>query len=907
MATRFPRRAVRMKDIPNNKNNQASWIRPLRIWSLVAALSIGVVALASEYAIDQSREAWLGQGREKVAGLAASYRSQVEDSLEQLDQIAWFIGYLHARGAQDKMFHEVFASLPSHQGVFALFIGPDGIVHGATSSVAIGRSVNHLDFFRNHLESRSTSLVINPIEPGMGKLAGKQVIRLSRRLNDDQDRMIGVIAVTIESAELVRFGGDNELSNGDAIALRFSDGEWLMRQVIGEGRTAKSRFGEIELKGSDQVFAGTINGEPAQVAWSKLQYYPLQAFVGINLDNVLREHGEAETAYRVLQFGLSLLALVLCAVFAWVQWRRDEREDREQRVRNTFRLAVDGAREELYMVSPGTPDAQGKVSFRIEDCNGQASRMTGKARELMIGKSLEDVLMIGGNADIERMLSDALTRGFAEAELDIYRAGPRRMRWYHCRAVSADLGLAVTLRDISELKEKESQLRELALTDPLTKLPNRRWMQTNLPKLISEANLQGQRFAALFIDLDNFKMINDTLGHKAGDQFLAKIADCLRGAVRKHDYVLRLGGDEFMVLLRDMDRRATAFEIAAFLLERLGGITALPGMGGIRSRASIGLAFYPDDASDADMLVQAADIAMYEAKRAGKGRVASFTVDMQRELSDRVTLEAALTTAIADNQLLLYLQPRADAKTGWLSGFEALLRWQHPRLGLISPQRFIPLAEESTLISEIGDWVAEHTCAMLADWRNRQLVIYPVSINVSARQLTTPAFREHLQRCMARHAILPSQLAIELTESTMIGDDLAVQNELAALEALGMRLMIDDFGTGYSSLARLHRLNVDVLKIDQSFVQNLAPDSESYLLCQAMTQLARSLGIAIVAEGVETEQQLRLLRMMGCDEIQGYLASPPVPANKAEIWLGGAQFFDPLQLPAVTEAAEVPR
>ena len=182
---------------------------------------------------------------------------------------------------------------------------------------------------------------------------------------------------------------------------------------------------------------------------------------------------------------------------------------------------------------------------------------------------------------------------------------------------------------------------------------------------------------------------------------------------------------------------------------------------------------------------------------------------------------------------------------------------------------------------------------MLASWRERKLGMYPVSINVSVRQLTTPEFREHLQSSMAEFAILPSQIAIELTESTMIGDNVAVQRELTALEGLGMRLMIDDFGTGYSSLARLHRLNVDVLKIDQSFVQNLSPDSESYVLCHAMTQLAHSLGIATVAEGVETVQQLRMLRMMGCDEIQGYLASPPVPADKAEAWLGGTQFFEP--------------
>ena len=888
-----------MKDLYDNKTRQAAWVRPLRIWGLAAILSVTLVSSATQFALDRSREAWLNQGREKVAGLAASYRSQVEDTLGQLDQIAWFVGYLHSESASTELFRKVFESLPSRGAANALFIDAKGKVVGATDPMAIGGSVAGLQFFRNHQESNSTTLVINPVEPGIRRYAGKPVIRMSRRLNDGQGRMIGVAAVTILPEDLVRFGGDNELNDGDAIALRFSDGEWLIRQVIGEGRTAKSHFGEPQLVGSDQVFVGSINGEPALIAWSKLQYYPLHAFVGINLDNALREHDETKVAYRVIQFGFCTLSLILCFVFGWNHWRRDERLQREERVRNTFRLAVDGAREELYMVSALAPDARGHISFRVEDCNGQASRMTGKARELLIGQPLDDVLMIGGRADIERMLQDALAAGFAEAELDIYRAGPRQTRWYHCRAVSADLGLAVTLRDITELKDKENQLRELALSDPLTRLPNRRWMRSTLPSLIDEAQQQGRRLAALFIDLDNFKMINDTLGHKAGDQFLLEVATCLRKAIRKQDHVLRLGGDEFMVILRDMDERDIALEIAAHLLEKLGDIKSRQGMDGMRPRASVGLAFYPDDAPDADTLVQAADIAMYVAKRGGKGRVATYTAEMQREISDRVTLEAALSMAVADNQLLLYLQPRASAMTGRLVGFEALLRWQHPRLGLISPERFIPLAEESNLISEIGDWVAERACVMLADWRSRKLGQYPVSINVSVRQLTTSAFRERLQRCMAKHAVLPSQLAIELTESTMIGDNAAVQHELAALERMGMRLMIDDFGTGYSSLARLHRLNVDVLKIDQSFVQNLSPDSESYVLCHAMTQLAHSLGIATVAEGVETAQQLRMLRLMGCDEIQGYLASPPVPADKAEIWLSGAQFFEPAPLPGV--------
>ncbi len=887
-----------MNDLPRSRAPQKVWARPARIWGLVALLLIAALVSVTHYTLDRSREGWLLNGREKVAGLATSYRSQIEDAIEQIDNLSWFVSFLHQQGADRQAFREVLKELPSTDTYFPAFIDASGVITAAVVPQLIGTRMDHLPFFRKHQDSDSLALAISPVGTGVGRLTGKQVIRFSRRVNGANGEFAGVVLIAMLAENLLRFGGDNELRDGDALGLRFPDGEWLVREVKGVERLANPNQGEPDLRGSDQIFKGSINGLPAQVAWSKLQYYPLHAFVGIDMDNVLRAHGESKNLYSVMRIGGSATILLVCALLGWVHWRRDERLLREEQVRSTFRLAVDAAREELYMVSPSRPDGRGLITFRIEDCNGEAARMTGMGLDQLIGKPLDDMLMVGGREDLQRLLSQALEEGFAEAEIDLYRAGPRQTRWYHCRAVSADLGLAVTLRDITELKEKEHQLRDLALTDALTKLPNRRWMQNHLPKLLDAARASGEIAAVLFIDLDNFKMINDTLGHKSGDEFLCEVAACLRSAVRKHDHVLRLGGDEFMVLLHDMSRAETALEIASHLLERLSKVDPMQGMSGMRPRASIGVAFYPDDAADADSLVQAADIAMYEAKHAGKGRVTRYSIKMQQQITDRVALESALSTAVGDHQLLLYLQPRASTMTGRLIGFEALVRWQHPKLGLISPERFIPLAEESSLISDIGNWVVERTCAMLADWAGRGLGVYPVSINVSARQLTSPAFRDHLQACMARYGVLPSQLAIELTESTMVSDSGVSQRELEALEAMGLRLMIDDFGTGYSSLARLHRLNVDVLKIDQSFVQNLAPDSESYLLCQAMTQLARSLGIATVAEGVETAQQLRLLRLMGCDEIQGYIASPPVPCEKAEVWLHGMQFFEPQPAPA---------
>ncbi len=888
--------------MPNNTDKDAivaPWKAPLRIWSLTALVACVLLWLGINFALQNSRQAWLNQGREKVASLASSYRSHVEDALDQIDQLSWFIAFMHSKGTPPEILRQVIEKLPVRTTFNPLYTDANGNVLSARMASTAGISVRDAPFFRHHLESTSLDLYVNPLEDGIGRLAGYKVVRLSRRLNDRHGNFDGVVAITLLPEDLLKFGGDIELADGDGLGLRFMDGQWLVKRSVGSQRAIAEQADDTSVIVGDQMFSGTVDGRPALIGWSKLQFYPVATFIGIDRRNALRPHDETEQAYRFNLYTGTLLIIAVCFSFGWLHWRRNERTAREQQVRNTFRIAVDGAREELYMVSVRAPQNRARRLYLIEDCNGQAARMAGSDREQLIGRSLDDVLMIDDRQDMKAFLGQAIAKDFAEAEIQLQRGD--RQRWYHCRAVRADLGLAVTLRDITDLKDKEQQLKDLALTDALTRLPNRRWMQQQLPQLIDESRREQSRFAVLFIDLDNFKLINDTLGHQAGDEFLRAVAARLRDSVRKQDQVLRLGGDEFMILLRNIDETDIALEIGAHLLHKLRSVNPMNGDVGIRPRASIGLAFYPDDASDADSLVQAADIAMYESKRSGKDRVTRYTADMHQHLADRAALENALENAVAGEQLALHLQPRAFADSGKLAGFEALLRWQHPQLGLISPQRFIPLAEESSLIVEIGNWVAERACMIIADWRERGLPISPISINVSPKQLLSPEFRQHLKRCIDYYGVQPSQLALELTESTMIGDDQSVQKELEQLEALGLRLMIDDFGTGYSSLALLHRLNVDVLKIDQSFVQNLGPDSESFVLCQAMIQLAQSLGIATVAEGVETAQQLRLLRIMGCDEIQGFIASPAVPTSKAEGWLRGAQFFDPQAIAGLPE------
>jgi EAL domain-containing protein (putative c-di-GMP-specific phosphodiesterase class I) len=307
------------------------------------------------------------------------------------------------------------------------------------------------------------------------------------------------------------------------------------------------------------------------------------------------------------------------------------------------------------------------------------------------------------------------------------------------------------------------------------------------------------------------------------------------------------------------------------------------------------------DARTADDLVQAADIAMYEAKRLGKDRYEIFVPSLRERLRDEFGLESALRRAVADGGLGVMFQPRASALTGRLQGFEALARWEHPVLGQIPPARFIPMAEKHDLIDDIGCWVVEEVCRTLVQWRSSDKLLHPVSINISAKQLKTPRLRNHLIDCMRRYQIPAAQIELELTESTMIGNDPVIRRELKLLSEMGHKLMIDDFGTGYSSLAQLQHLRVDVLKIDASFVRNLSTGDEARLICRAMVQIGKTLGIDVVAEGVETRQQLEQLQRFGCDEVQGYLLAEPMRSDEAMALLDQRALFS-VEAPALLPA-----
>ena len=434
------------------------------------------------------------------------------------------------------------------------------------------------------------------------------------------------------------------------------------------------------------------------------------------------------------------------------------------------------------------------------------------------------------------------------------------------------------MRDISEVKAHEQALADLANNDSLTKLPNRRWLMNFLPAAIRRAARGRGRLALFFIDLDNFKIVNDTLGHEAGDELLVQAASLIKGAVRSSDHVVRLGGDEFTVVLEQMEDPSDIARVADSILEALSRQLKLTNGAGHRVSASVGISVYPDHGDDADTLIKHADVAMYAAKSAGKGRYFFYEPKLSDALILRMNKELALRNAIENDEFIVHYQPRVDTKTGKLCSLEALVRWQHPERGLVMPAEFISLAEETGLIVQLGESVLRKVGEQISLWRSEGVRVVPVSVNVSPRQLQFGRTAACIADVLQSFNIESRLLEIEITESTMVDNTPIVLQELESIQKLGIRLMIDDFGTGYSSLAQLHRMDVDTLKVDQAFTQALSRGSEGELMYRAIVSMAAALKMCVVAEGVETLEQLRLLQAIGCDEVQGFIISRALPA-----------------------------
>ncbi|MBB3122282.1 putative bifunctional diguanylate cyclase/phosphodiesterase [Pseudoduganella violacea] len=451
-----------------------------------------------------------------------------------------------------------------------------------------------------------------------------------------------------------------------------------------------------------------------------------------------------------------------------------------------------------------------------------------------------------------------------------------------CDMDDRSIGLIAYLTDITERKLAEERIHHLAYYDALTNLPNR----TLLTKLVDQALTVAQRSklhgCVLFIDLNRFKLINDTLGRKTGDELLREVAQRFRHVLREQDVVARLGGDEFAVGLFELGQHYEASMVAHKLLAALNEPFMIDGHD-LRVGASIGISVYPQDGGDAETLLRLADIAMYRAKQGtGDGEhVAFYSQDMNQGMQERMRVESGLRHALGNGQLMLHYQPKFSIQTGHIIGAEALVRWHHPERGMVPPAEFIPLAEATGLVVQLGEWVLEAACAQAQAWKEAGLPPIRLAVNVSAREFTS-ALPGRVRDTLQRYGLEPSWLELEITESTLMHNIDRVIGIMDRITALGVTLSLDDFGTGYSSLSYLKRFPIDTLKIDRSFTTGIPTDANDCAIASTIISIAQQLKHKVIAEGVETVEQLAFLKDSGCDEVQGYLFSKPLPAAEFE-------------------------
>jgi diguanylate cyclase (GGDEF)-like protein len=459
------------------------------------------------------------------------------------------------------------------------------------------------------------------------------------------------------------------------------------------------------------------------------------------------------------------------------------------------------------------------------------------------------------------------------------------------------------IQDVSEsrraaeaLRESEEQFRRLAQYDMLTALPNRGLLHDRLGHAIAQTRRDRSMLAVLFVDIDRFKHVNDTFGHAAGDQLLKQISQRLSTCVRGNDTVGRLSGDEFAIVLGGLASPQDAATVARKIVEELDRPFQLEGAE-LFVTASVGITICPGDGTDADVLIRNADVAMYQAKERGRNSYQFFMPEMNRRTRETLSMQGALRHALERDELVLHYQPKVGLVSRQVTGLEALLRWRHPERGLIGPAEFMALLEESGLIVQVGHWVLRAVCRQLNEWQRAGVRLVPIAMNLSARQFLSPDLATQIRSALVESGVEPDLLEVEITESSIMQDTAEATRTLEYLDALGVKSAIDDFGTGYSSLGYLKRFPLRALKIDRSFVRDITTDPDDATITQAVISMAHSLELNVIAEGVETLEQLAFLMRYGCDEVQGYLFSPPAPAAECAAFIA-----DPARMSAVIDS-----
>jgi len=865
----------------------------LLLFGLLALLVLGVIWGAAWSVIALERDAAEENAVHASAQLLEAYKAQMVRNLGAIDQTLKVVKFAYE-------FQERRFSLPelSEKGllpssvVFDVRVADaDGkpLDSSATGGHGSGPNISGRDYFMAHRQFDTGKPYVG--DSVYNDTTRQWELHFSRRLNAADGSFAGVAVITVDPAYFTSGYEHSSLGEQGSLGLLGPDGQIL---VLRSGDTARSGGRPVDLTavgdgtGGAKLQYDTWDGVDRYTAIEHIPGSQLFAVVGLAEEEQFAEFRKHKRNYLLEAGAASLLLILGAAVLSRLMSQLNASRRRMRKIQQTYHAASEGSVDAFYVLHNVQDDNGAIVDFRIGDVNQQGEKLVGMQKKQMLGRKLTELFPnVHANHFLSDLIGVATTGAIHEKEWHNNGDSDLRAEWLYRQVVQVEDGVVTIMRDISERKRLETKVQYQATHDALTGLANRTLLHDRLNQAIAQATRNEREIWVIFVDLDRFKMVNDSLGHKAGDAFLLAVSQRLQAIVREADTVARLGGDEFVLVLPESNETKMTVNTLQRIMQTISRPIPVEEKE-FSLNCSLGVAVFPNDGEEAELLIERADMAMYRAKETGRNNFQFFTAEMNERLIERMRIEEALRDAVERQEFELHYQPQVDLLTGLVIGAEALIRWRHPEMGLISPARFIPLAEETGLIVPIGHWVLRTACEQTTSWERAGLLGEQglrMAVNLSARQFAQPDLVQSIADALRDSGIATDRLEIELTEGLVMTDVENAIETLHELKKLGVQLSIDDFGTGYSSLAYLQRFPIDVLKIDQSFVRDITASSSDATIVHTIISMAHNLRLRVIAEGVETEEQLAYLRKHECDEMQGYYFSRPLPAVEMEALL----------------------
>ncbi|MBR0565062.1 EAL domain-containing protein [Azoarcus sp. L1K30] len=884
-----------VRRLPARHNGGESWRRRVTIACGVAALST-YIALGL-FSLHQSYEREMDFARHSQENLARVLERHAANTIEKIDTVLVASQLrLNAAFAGEAMeATAINAALSSYLDLIqesqSLRVADENghFIFDASGSIS-NATITDRAYFQRSAESDGRQLIIS--EPIFARITRNWVITLSRRIDDGHGGFGGLIQAAVRADHFESFYSTLKFASPQSVTLIDDQLRLVARYPLATEKLGKpidsASLRKLVAEGkSEGIYTASsgIDGVERLYAVRKVGKYPLYVIAGRATDDFL---GSWYQQVKWTTISALILAIVLTG---WiVVWLRTYDEARRLARGMTEAYETTLRRNRALLDSLPDPAWLTDRSQRMIAVNEAYVRASGQEKTQILGRTVDEIWPERTASSLRQQDSEVRSSRTQQTRTGSQEiaGGDIRHFEYISTPVLDELGeiagVAGVARDITQMYEDQARIRHLAEHDILTDLPNRALLETRMSAALVDALGDQVQIALLFLDLDHFKFVNDTLGHTIGDQLLLQVAQRMRDNLDERDTISRQGGDEFAVLLQGFNSLSRVATIAQRLIDLINQPFVVDGRE-LLIGASIGISTYPRDGADIGTLLKNADTAMYQAKAAGGNGYRFFTPEMNVRISERVDLENSLRRAILAQEFRLHYQPQVDGNTGRLIGLEALIRWQHPDRGEIPPARFIPIAEESNLIDTIGEWVLHEACRQSRAWRDQGYPPVVVAVNVSAVQLRQRNLAAQVSTALAANGLDAAWLELEITESAFIGDTERIVETLHELHALGVKLSVDDFGTGYSSLGYLKRLPFSRIKIDQSFVRDLPGNEDDAAIIKAIIGIAHNMQKEVIAEGVEETVQRDYLIAHGCYLMQGFHFGRPMAAAELGPWL----------------------